>query len=588
MSTRTFSILALLAFPAIACAQDLTLVRDGRSTFSMVIAANASPSVRRGASEIQVHVERMSGARLPVVTDDQPLPKDAILVGRSRHTDALRPQDDLKALGPEGFILRTVNGHVLVLGSDVRGAMYGCTSLLETLGVRWFTPTVTRVPRRPTVTLADLNDRELPDFEYREVFIAEAMDKDWAARLRTNGANTRLDDSTGGKVVYDHFVHTFDALIPQSEFAAHPEYFPLIKGKRTGGYVQRCLSNPDVLRLMTAGVKKWIEQSPGAMIFSVSQNDTAKFCECDNCKAIESRYGNAHSGLYLWFVNQIAESVEKDHPDKLIDTLAYQFTEQPPVGIVPRKNVRVRLCPIAACEAHPYESCADPKTVAFVANLKAWSRITDTLYIWHYNTDFGHYLMPFPDFAQFPDSTRLYKRSGVKGIFFEGDSTPGSADADLKSYVMAHLLWHSDQDADALVNEWMHGVYGAAYPPMRKWFDLLHEKVKPNDKHLHIFDRPNNYFLTDETLAAGDKLFDEAGELARGDEAAAYYVAKARLGLQYVELVRKPDLKAFERFTAELPRFGINHLSEHQALPAWEKALRERLDGATTRPANAK
>ena len=87
--------------------------------------------------------------------------------------------------------------------------------------------------------------------------------------------------------------------------------------------MQRCLSNPEVLKLMTEAVRGWMAKNPKAMIFSVSQNDVLMFCECDQCKAIEARYGGKDSGIYLWFVNQIAEAVEKDYPDKLIDTLAY-------------------------------------------------------------------------------------------------------------------------------------------------------------------------------------------------------------------------------------------------------------------------
>jgi len=35
------------------------------------------------------------------------------------------------------------------------------------------------------------------------------------------------------------------------------------------------------------------------------------------------------------------------------------------------------------------------------------SALTNTLYIWHYNTDFGHYLMPFPDMRQLPTTITL-------------------------------------------------------------------------------------------------------------------------------------------------------------------------------------
>src|SRR5579871_5165373 len=178
-----FASLALtyLCFSTLVCrAQDLTLVREGRSPFTIMIAADASPSVHRGATELQSHLKKMSGADLPIATDDKPLPDHAILVGRTRYTDSLKPDVDPKSLGVEDFALESHGNHILILGSDDRGAMYGCTALLEKLGVRWFTNRITYVPNQPTVTLAPFHDRQSPDFEYREPFIGEAFDKDWA------------------------------------------------------------------------------------------------------------------------------------------------------------------------------------------------------------------------------------------------------------------------------------------------------------------------------------------------------------------------------------------------------------------------
>ena len=448
----------------------LCLVSSVAGEVVIVLSRDASPSEKRGASELQSHLKQITGVEPAIQTDPDALPPQAILVGQSRHTDALGVKTDAAKLGPEGFVLKTVGQRIVIAGGRQRGTMYGCSTFLEKLGVRWLTPKVTVVPKPATLALPDLDETQTPAFEYREPYFTEAFDKDWAARLKMNGQAMRLDESTGGKVTYFPFVHSFDALIPRADFATHPEYFPLINGQRKGGYVQRCLSNPEVLRLSITAVKGWIKSHPQAMIYSVSQNDCYSFCECDNCKAIEAKYGGAHSGIYLWFVNQIAEAIEGEHPGKLIDTLAYQFTEKAPTGITPRKNVRIRLCPIAVCEAHPYETCADKNNVEFIRNLRDWSKVTDHLYIWHYNTDFAHYLMPFPDFNQFPDSTRLYKRSGVVGVFFEGAYGPGGggSDAELRSYVMAKLLWDPKLDTDALLSEWMAGVFGPAAKPMRQ------------------------------------------------------------------------------------------------------------------------
>lgn len=144
------------------------------------------------------------------------------------------------------------------------------------------------------------------------------------------------------------------------------------------------LTNPEVRRLGVERVRQWIKENPEAMILSVSQNDWEGWCECDNCRRVEQEEGGEHSGPILRFVNAIAEEIEKTNPDKLIDTLAYWYTENPPLKVRPRPNVRIRLCPIGVCEAHPYEQC--PRSAYFMKNLRAWNKITNQLYIWHYNT----------------------------------------------------------------------------------------------------------------------------------------------------------------------------------------------------------
>ena len=569
-------ILALLLC-GLGAAEDLTLVKDGKSDYVIALPEKPSPTEERCAQEIQRSLKEMSGAELPIVRDMSAAPGPSIVIGFFPYEANDKPNSVLEGLGEEGYLLHTWGDDVFLFGGR-RGILYAGYTLLDRLGVRWYTPKVTRTPVRSTVTLGPIDEVGGPAFEYREPFFTEAFDKDWAARNRVNGASMQLDESTGGKVTYHPFVHTFEEIVPGTLYAEHPEYFSLIDGKRFAGYGQRCLSNPDVFKLAIDKVREWIKAHPEAQIYSVSQNDCGNWCQCDGCHAITEKHG-AHSGLYLWFVNQVAEAIEKDHPAKLIDTLAYQFTEAPPKDIVPRKNVRVRLCPIACCEAHPYESCSAAPNKAFLELLKGWGAITDTLYIWHYNTDFAHYLMPFPDFDEFPAEARLYKMLGVKGIFFEGAYAPGGggSDAELRSWVMARLLWNPDQDSDALVTEWMKGVYGAAWEPMRKWFDLLHERARDPNHHLYIYDPPTHPIFSGEVLAAGDALFDEAEKLATGDEIAAEYVWKARISLRYVKLARAPkEGPELDGFLADLRKLGVTQPREGQPLDAWEAEFRQR------------
>jgi hypothetical protein len=567
---RLLALLLGLACCTTACG--LTLVRDGKSDYVIVLSAKASPSQQRAANELQSYVEQISGAKLPIQSDEKPTPPHAILLGTNvRRKESIA----VSQLGPEGFTLKTFGDTLIIAGSDVRGTMYGVSELLEKLGVRWFTATVTRVPKTPTIEIPALDETQIPAFEYREPYFVEAWDKDWAARNRINGSVPRLDASTGGKVAYYPFCHTFDALVPQDLFKTHPEYFPLIKGKRTGGYVQRCLTNPDVQRLAIKTVRQWIEKDhPEAQIYSVTQNDCANWCECDVCKKIQQKYGGI-SGYNIWFANRIAEAIEEDHPDKLIDTFAYQDTEPAPTNIVPRKNVRVRICPIYACETHPYEQCSHPNTKKFLKALDDWGKITDTMYVWHYCTNFPNYLMPFADFKQFPDSIRLYKKHGVKGVFLEGayGGNGGGSDAELRSYVMAKLLWNVNVDADALVTEWMQGVYGDGWKPMRQWFDLVHEKAADPNHHLFVYDGGVAYYLTDDVLKKGDEYFDEAQKLAANDANATKALRKARLWLRYTEIKAHPgDATELADFVKTCKEYGISLVGESKSLDDWAAA----------------
>ncbi len=568
----------------------IILADVGKSTYTICISADASPSERRGAEELQRFLQGISGVRLPVATDQAQPPGNLVLVGRSKALDKLSPGIPFDTLGSEGFVLKTAGPHLVIAGDRTRGTMYGVYAFLEKLGCRWFAPYVSRIPKMRRVAVRPLNEVQRPSFEYREPFFTEAFDKDWAARNKTNGAFSELDESTGGKVQYYPFVHSFYTMIPPDRyFREHPEYFSLIDGKRRVERGQLCLTNSDLLRESVNAVLGWIAAHPEATIFSVSQNDWTGWCECDNCLRVEEEEGGAHSGPLLRFVNALAEEVEKRHPDKLIDTLAYWYTETPPLKVRPRRNVRIRLCPIGACEAHPYEHC--DRNAYFIKNLRAWSQITNQLYIWHYNTNFAHYLLPFPDFDELAADIPMYRRYGVVGLFMEGAYPKGGGgeNAELRSYVMARLMWDTNTNADRAIDEFIEGYYGRAASKMRAYFDLLHRQVRMPPAglghHLWIYQNPGAGYLDGDFLARARALFEQAEKSAES-EAVRERIRKAKLPIKYVELSRArkfditndsyapADLVAlksrFARFMSELRHFGITSIHEGREL-TWDE-----------------
>jgi len=577
--------ITVLVSAAALCASgaDLTLAQNGRSDYAIVISAEASPSERHAAGELQGFLERISGVRLPIATTPRP---KMVLVGDSAALQALNLKIPFGDLGQEGFMLKTAGPHLAIAGGRLRGSMYGVYTLLEKLGCRWFTVGVSRIPRLPSITVGPLDEIQKPAFEYREPFFSEAADRDWAARNKMNGVLMKLDAATGGKVQYYPFVHSFNTLVPPEKyFRDHPEYFSLIDGKRRAERSQLCLTNPAVLRVGVESVERWIAEHPEATIFSVSQNDWTGWCECDNCRRVEQEEGGAHSGPLLRYVNALAAEIEKKHPGKLIDTLAYWYTEEPPAHVRPRANVRIRLCPIGVCEGHPYGQC--PYSAYFLKNLRAWSKITNQLYIWHYNTNFAHYLLPFPDFDELAADIPMYKDHGVVGLFMEGSVTQGGGaeNAELRSYVMAKLLWDPKTDVKRAIDEFHEAFYSKAASPMRRYFELMHQQVRTEPagqgRHIWIYDNPGAPYLNEEFVAKAAELFRQA-EAAAENDAVRARVRKARLGIDYVRLTRakrftvdgewyRPadlnGLKArWDSFTAGLVKIGVTNLSESSPL----------------------
>jgi hypothetical protein len=523
-----------------SAAKKLVIADGGRSSYTIVLSAQASPSEKHGAQELQMFLEQISGARLPIATDADAVKGPMILVGRSKRLDALKTKIDFASLGDEGFVIRTVPPHLVLAGGRLRGSMYAVYTFLEdTLGCRWFSSKVSRIPKRERIEIGALNDRQVPVLEYREPFEYDAFDADWAARNKMNSASARLDEARGGKIHYTGFVHTFYALLPPEQyFAEHPEYYSMIGGRRTADGAQLCLTNPEVVRLVAEKVKQWIKESPGTDIVSVSQNDWWGWCECPSCKALDEREGS-HSATILNFVNQVADIVGKEYPNVAIDTLAYSYSRRPPKTIRARPNVIVRLCTIECCFSHPLATCDYSQNVSFRDDIVKWSKLSKRLYIWDYVTSFANYLLPFPNLDVIQPNIKFFVDHSVRGIFEEGNSnSPGGEMMELRQYLMAKCLWNPDYDARKAMDEFLDGYYGPAAPPIREYLDMLHRKVRDDHIHMFIWAGPGDAYLTPDVLQRARELFDEAERLAAGDPDLLNRVQVARLGIQYVELSR--------------------------------------------------
>lgn len=528
---------SLLLLGALTGTGELVLADGGKSSYQIVVAAEASPPVRHAAQELQTFLREMSGAVIPIVTDRELRGPREILVGDSGHLRTLDAKIDFAALGREGYVVRTIGSHLVIAGGEPRGTLYGVYGLLEDhLGCRWFTPAVRQIPKQPRLTVPALDETIVPVLEYREPFTFDCFDGDWCARNRMNSSSGRLDEERGGKIKFGDgfFCHTFATLVnPAVHFAKHPEYFSLVGGQRQSGYAQLCCTNEEVIQLCIEGIRAAMRAQPESFVFSVSQNDTFLQCECERCQALATAEDSQMAPV-LALVNRVAEAVEKEFPNQAVETLAYQWTRRPPKTMRPRPNVIVRLCSIECCFAHSLESCDSPTNRAFCADLAGWAKVSDRLWIWDYVTAFEHYLLPFPNQQVRDDNIRLFVRNHARGIFEQDQyESPEGELSGLGGWMTAKYLWNPAYDEETAIAEFLAAVYGPAAAPIRKYLDLLHDYVAKENIHVLIWATPTSPHLPDELLIAADRLWQKAEDLAAGDEAVLARVRIARLSVDY-------------------------------------------------------
>ncbi len=532
---------------------DWTIAKRGQAAdCSIIIPETASPSQRYAAEELQSFTEQMTGVKLAIATDATPLPKRAVIIGETRASaQALGEKIDLAKLGEDGFRLVARPNRLLVLGSSQRGCLYGVYELLERFGgCRWYASWHSVIPRLDTFAVPDnLDDAQVPAFEMRVPYWFDVMEHpEFAARLRVNSRPWRDSEAKFGG---DSFrfggglasCHTFETLMPVEEFFdTHPEYFSEINGKRTGGRTQLCLTNPDVLRIVTERVLQRIRKDPGAKFYGVSQNDWHNFCTCPKCKAIDDEE-ESNAGTMVRFVNAIAEAVEKEFPNAIIETLAYQYTRKPPKKTRLRHNVVPCLCSIECDFARPIPESPYKENRSFMDDIKGWGAMTDQLYVWDYTTNFRHYTLPFPNVYALQGNIRFFRDNNVKELFEQGAYQGRHADfAELKSWLLAKWMWDPELPMGKLLDEFFSGYYGKAAPYVRDWFEAIHHlqriySVAP-DKPLKIFDDIDNPAIPDDINVFATECWKQAIAAVKDDPATSYNVRMAAFSFDYMRVER--------------------------------------------------
>ena len=565
-------LLGLLLPTSTASAGDgLVLAKGGKSNYVIVLPKAASPVEKTAAGELQEHLGQIIGTTLPIISEaDVPDGAPRIVVGFGSLAQKLIPGLEPARLPPDTIIIKTVGDDLVLVGHPRRGALCAVFTFLEdTTGVRWWTQTETHIPKCPDLSIPPLDIRYTPIIEDRAVRYLELSDgcftnhslvtEDeqhamgvFSARLRLNGHDHyTIPDEYGGPNGLVGWVHTFfqiNPLLPPSKyFKDHPEWYSLIDGKRQYERAQLCLTNEEMRAEMIRVVSERLRANPGATMISVSQNDWRGNCQCDKCRAIDEREGTP-AGSLIDFVNAIAAGIEPEFPDIKVETLAYQYTRQPPKNIRPRHNVVVRLCSIECSFCETLE--AGEQNVKFREDVEGWSRIAPHIYIWDYVTNFRSYLIPHPNYHVLAPNIRYFTRNNALGVFQQGDS--GSRVGEfirLRAWLIAHLLWNPEADEKELIREFMTGYYGPAAPYLIEYIQVMTDAVQRSGIYLRCYMSDTGGWLALDDLNRATRLFAQASDAVRDDPILAARVRRERMPIDLVWLMRYDSLKREARRT---------------------------------------
>ncbi|MEI7523544.1 MAG: DUF4838 domain-containing protein [Mariniphaga sp.] len=554
---RRFLILVLnLCLTTVVLGQ-IPIVKNGKATGRIVVDQHSSTGLK-AANLLNNFIKKITGTFLPVVSPDLKTMAGDLYI-------ETKPGQDNPAIHEDGFRFTSDHSTFRISGAKGLGTVYGVVTLFEEYwGVQYYAANSYTFPQQKELFLPSGLDRTVnPSFEFRQTqaygLANDSLYKIWH-RLK------EPSEIFAG----NYWVHTFDRILPAAKYGhTHPEYYSFINGqRRPGAASQWCLSNPEVFEIVSQKIDSIFKAHPDRKMISVSQNDGNNTnCSCEKCKAIDEEEGSP-SGSIIRFLNKLAARF----PDKEFSTLAYLFSVAPPKHVKPLPNVNIMLCDIDCYREVGLTENRSGKT--FMKNMEGWAKISKNIFVWDYGINFDNYICPFPNFHILQPNMQLFRDNHATKHFSQIGGSKGEDFSELRSYVVAKLLWNINYNVDSIIQSFLNGYYGSAAPFIYQYMKLQQGALLGSNIPLWIYDTPithKNGMLNGPLMRCYRELFDNAEKAVIADSTFLKRVWQQRLSIQYAELeiTRSNGIDDINRTKAELALFrnrakllGVTSLNE--------------------------
>lgn len=501
----------------------------GKEPPRVALDSGAAEPVRFAAAELQRYLEKILGV---------PLPSS----GAGATKIVLRQVSDPQ-LGDEGFEISSDDRTLTIAGSPL-GIVYGVFEFLRRYAGCQFSglgPDCEFVPHRERI---EVNVRRLqmkPKLWYRgyQFFYAEPLDLvihrlDWMVK---NGLNYVMftpkqslqegepvgwvDPSTGQfvggpvhpytegwwklkvesevfkrglKLDFNHH-NLFYWLPPERHFQDHPEWYPLVDGRRTmkPSQLSMCTSNEDAVKTVVENVKRYLRDNPQVKIVGVIVEDGSGWCQCENCRrndpdpneALRPDFSMQYKTpegenkskclRYARLVNHVAREIRTEFPDVLVGHSAYVDIQWPPRGIQMEPNTVTWVAIYWRDGAQPL-SADSPSPVSrfFVDILRQWrpAHLGHLIAYEYYMGMEAQKSLPYPQSEVICRDWPYLKKIGIEGATIQSWSANHNAYA-LNNLAFARSGWEDQVDHQALFDGFLSGMFGSVASEIRPIYERL-------------------------------------------------------------------------------------------------------------------
>ncbi len=521
--------MALVAMPAAADGGEFVIAEDGQARGVIVHPDRyRSQHEATAVEELADYLGRITGATFEVVAESDAPDGPQIHVGSTRAAGYRQWRLERDGIDIDGFAMVIEPERIVLIGRMHHATEFAVYRFLYRFcGVRWYMPTDlgTHVPHSPTLTIPCGETVEEPAI----------LSRLWSGVSMYDGGRWEAHNLCRGRFSFHHALlrhMNVDGL-----YDRHPEWFPVRPGDsddrryRPSGPAdhswQPCMTEEPLMDWLAERFIAYFDANPNATSVSIGVNDSdwSGYCHCSECRRwmktdVLSQHGDPdYSDLFFHFANGIAERVAAKYPDRYLGCLAYHANENPPSF-----PVHPMIIPYLTNDRGEwYDRDFRRRDLDWI---RAWRAVCPSVGVYSY--DYGsQYIIPrlYPhvheEFIKFLDA------QGVKGWYSEIYSR--WCQDGPKAWIASQLLWDPDQDADALLDDFCRGMFGAAAGPMRRYFDLC-ERVwmtQPGEGQWFRY-----YYKIEQLALYPDEVCREAeGYLAQAAEAADSDLARERVDI---------------------------------------------------------